>query len=164
MKLSQRSINTTQPEDRCSFCCRLKVQISKLFEQRAKRSVRRGPRHCVVVSHRRDEEQREGEGGRQTVWFEREGKRQRVRFRTEFRKGGGWERKNETQRKTDYRNERRWEKMIQDVWVFFLVCQMLRNVEWVQSEKPRMEDSLMRKGLINVGTSVFSLNHWLTFI
>lgn len=74
MKLSQRSINTTQPEDRYSFCCRLKVQISKLFEQRAKRSVRRGPRHCVVVSHRRDEEQREGEGGRQTVWFEVEGK------------------------------------------------------------------------------------------
>lgn len=28
----------------------------------------------MVVSHRRDEEQREGEGGRQTVWFEVEGK------------------------------------------------------------------------------------------
>lgn len=28
----------------------------------------------MVVSHRRDERQREGEGGRQAVWFEVEGK------------------------------------------------------------------------------------------
>lgn len=87
MKLSQRSINTTQPEDRCSFCCRLKVQISKLFEQRAKRSVRRGPRHCVVVSHRRDEEQREG--GRQTVWFEVEGKDKESDLELSLGKEGG---------------------------------------------------------------------------
>lgn len=42
----------------------------------------------MVVSHRRDEEQREGEGGRQTVWFEVEGKDKESDLELSLGKGG----------------------------------------------------------------------------
>lgn len=43
----------------------------------------------MVVSHRRDEEQREGEGGRQTVWFEVEGKDKESDLELSLGKEGG---------------------------------------------------------------------------
>lgn len=61
----------------------------------------------MVVSHRRDEEQREGEGGRQTVWFEVEGKDKESDLELSLGKEGERTRLKEKQTKEMKEDERK---------------------------------------------------------